>query len=175
MERNAPAVSQSGGDRKSGGVNERLFVVVAVTRRSFGEKAKKAERRIKMMKRIDRIFGSLLVVGAAGHTAGTIMSTQPMSGIFIWSLGSALAAALLGTLNIVRAGRPEDKTLAAITLIGTACWVPLALSFGVSIGNLFDARAMFHAIVAIALTIFSGMTLWGYSASEQRVNPSTAA
>ncbi len=63
-----------------------------------------------MMKRIDRIFGWLLVVGAAGHTAGTIMWTQPMSGIFIWSLGSALAAGLLGALNIVRAGRPEDKT-----------------------------------------------------------------
>ena len=128
------------------------------------------------MRRIDRIFGWLLVVGATGHTAGTIMWTQPMSGIFIWSLGSALAAGLLGTLNIVRAGRPEDKTLATITLIGTACWVPLALSFGVSIGNLFDARAMFHAIVAIALTVFSGITLWGGSAGEHRTaQPSTAA
>jgi len=129
-----------------------------------------------MMKRIDRSFGWLLMVGAAGHTAGTIMWTQPMSAIFIWSLGSALAAGLLGTLNIVRAGRPEDKMLAAITLVGTACWAPLALSFGVSIGNLFDPRAMFHAIVAIVLTIFSGMTLWGYSASEHRAtHHSTAA
>ncbi len=128
------------------------------------------------MRRIDRIFGWLLVAGAAGHTAGTIMWTQPMSGIFIWSLGSALAAGLLGTLNIVRAGRPQDKTLAAITLIGTACWVPLALSFGVSIGNLFDARTLFHAIVATALTVFSGITLWGCSAREHRTaQPSTAA
>ncbi len=127
------------------------------------------------MKRIDSIFGWLLVLGAAGHTAGTVMWTQPMSGIFIWSLGSALAAALLGALNILRAGRPEDKTLAVITLVGTACWVPLAVSFGVSIGNLFDERAMLHAIVAIVLVIFSGITIWRGSAGERRAaNPSVA-
>lgn len=129
-----------------------------------------------MIKRIDRIFGWLLVVGAAGHTVGTIMWTQPMSGIFIWSLGSALAAGLLGALNIVRAGRPEDKTLAAITLVGTGCWVLLALGFGVSIDNLLDPRAMFHAIVSIVLTIFAGLTLWGRSANAHRArHPSAAA
>ena len=112
-----------------------------------------------MLKVIDRIFGWLLVVGSCGHTIGTLMWTQPMSGIFIWSLGSSLAAALLGALNIVRAGRPDDKTLATITAVGTACWALLAFGFGKSIGNVLDPRAMVHMVTAVVLVIFSGLTL----------------
>lgn len=112
-----------------------------------------------MLKTIDRIFGWLLVLGSCGHTVGTLLWTQPMSGIFIWSLGSSLAAALLGTLNIVRAGRPEDRTLAAITAIGTAWWALLAFGFGKSIGNVFDPRPLSHVIIAIVLVVFSALTL----------------
>jgi hypothetical protein len=118
-----------------------------------------------MVKTLDRIFGYLLVLAAAGHTGGTFMWTQWMSGIFIWSLGSALAAALLGVLNIVRAGRPDDKTLAVITLIGTGGWALVALAFGVSIGNVFDPRPLMHVMVSIVLVIFSARTIWqaGYN------------
>jgi hypothetical protein len=112
-----------------------------------------------MLKVIDRIFGWLLVIGSCGHTIGTLMWTQPMSGIFIWSLGSSLAAALLGTLNIIRAGRPGDKTLAIITAVGTACWALLAIGFGVSIGNVLDLRALIHAVTSMVLVIFSVLTL----------------
>ena len=112
-----------------------------------------------MLKTIDRTFGWLLVLGSLGHTIGTLMWTQPMSGIFIWSLGSSLAAALLGVFNIVRAGRPDDKTLATITAIGTGCWALLALGFGESIGNLLDPRVVGHAIIAAVLVIFSMITL----------------
>jgi hypothetical protein len=112
-----------------------------------------------MLKVIDRIFGCLLVLGSVGHTIGTFMWTQPMSGIFIWSLGSSLAAALLGTLNIVRAGRPQDKTLAAITLLGTACWALVAFAFEKSIGNLLDPRPLSHVIISAVLVIFSLITL----------------
>jgi hypothetical protein len=112
-----------------------------------------------MLKTIDRIFGWLLVLGSAGHTVGTLLWTQPMSGIFIWSLGSSLAAALLGTLNIVRAGRPQDNTLAMITAIGTGCWALLALAFGMSIGNLLDPRPLSHFVIAVVLVSFSVITL----------------
>ena len=44
-----------------------------------------------MLKVIDRIFACLLILGGVGHTIGTILWTPPMSGIFIWSLGAALA------------------------------------------------------------------------------------
>ena len=113
------------------------------------------------MKTVDRIFGWLLILGSAGHTAGTVMWTEPMSGIFIWSLGSSLAAAVLGVLNLVRAGRPGDKTLALITISGTALWAALALAFGFSIHNVLDPRPMIHFIVSIVLVIFGVRTYSG--------------
>jgi hypothetical protein len=112
-----------------------------------------------MLKKIDRTFGWLLILGACGHTVGTLLWTQFMSGIFIWSMGGALAAALLGVLNVVRAGRPDDKTLAVITAVGTGCWALLALGFGKSIGNLLDPRALSHALISVVLVIFSVITL----------------
>ena len=113
------------------------------------------------MQKIDRIFGMLLILAGCGHTVGTILWTQPMSGIFILSLGSSLAALLLGTLNIVRAARPHDKTLAAVTLVGTACWAALAFAFGKSIGNVLDPRPLGHVIISIILVAFSATTLRG--------------
>lgn len=128
------------------------------------------------MKVIDRTFGWLLALAAGGHTVGTIVWTKPMSDIFIWSLGSSLAAGLLATLNIVRAGRPDDKTLAVITAIGTACWATVAFSFGISIGNVFDPRPLGHVIISIVLVIFSVLALWKRSGEERsRLNAQTAA
>jgi hypothetical protein len=112
-----------------------------------------------MLKAVDRIFGVLLILAACGHTVGTILWTQPMSGIFIWSLGSSLAAVLLGALNIVRAGRPDDKTLAAITTIGTSCWALLAWAFGMSIGNVLDPRPLSHTVISAVLIAFGVLTL----------------
>jgi hypothetical protein len=128
----------------------------------------------QLLSLVDRIFGVLLFLAACGHTVGTILWTQPMSGVFIWSLGSSLAALLLATLNIVRAGRPDDKTLAAITLIGTTCWAAVALAFGKSIGNLLDPRPLGHVIISIVLVMFSAATLRGMSKEQVSVgNPET--
>ena len=35
-----------------------------------------------MLRIVDRIFGVLLALAACGHTVGTILWTQPMSGLF---------------------------------------------------------------------------------------------
>jgi hypothetical protein len=125
------------------------------------------------VKQIDRIFGCLLLVGTVGHTIGTILWTQPMSPLFIWSLGSSLSTALLGALNLVRAGRPGDKTLAAITAIGTACLGIHAFAFGVSIGNVLDPRPLFHIVVSVVLVFFSVRTLRGGAELPQRRLPVT--
>ena len=101
----------------------------------------------------------LLALAACGHTVGTVLSTEPMSGIFIWSLGSSLAAGLLAALNFVRAGRPDDKILTVITAVGTACWAFVAFAFGVSIHNVFDARPLGHVVISIALVICSAISL----------------
>jgi hypothetical protein len=112
-----------------------------------------------MLRIIDRVFGYLLVLASCGHTVGTILWTKPMSSVFIWSLGSSLAGLLLGTLNIVRAGRNDDKTLAIITVLGTACWALVTFGFGKSIGNVFDPRPLGHVIISSVLVIFGGLTI----------------
>jgi hypothetical protein len=128
-----------------------------------------------MLKIVDRIFGGLLGLAACGHTIGTFLWTPPMSGIFIWSLGSSLAAGLLAALNLVRAGRPNDKTLALITMIGTACWALVALGFGISIGNVRDPRPLGHVIISVALVIFSGLTLFGGSTGQVQIGEAAGA
>jgi hypothetical protein len=145
----------------SGGASGRQLYKAALIRAPLepGRRAGFARRARGELKTIDRIFGWLLILGSAGHTIGTVLWTEPMSGIFLWSLGSSLAAALLGVLNLVRAGRRQDKTLALITTIGTAFWAALALTFGFSIHNVLDPRAMTHFIVSVVLVIFGVRTL----------------
>lgn len=111
-----------------------------------------------MLKVVDRTFGWLLVLASCGHTLGTLKLVPFMSQMFAWSLGSSLAAALLGILNIVRVGRPQDRTLAAIAAIGTAGWVLLALAFGKSIDNMLDPRVVTNAVIAIVLVVFASPT-----------------
>lgn len=119
-----------------------------------------------MLRIVDRIFGVLLALAAGGHTVGTILWAQPMSGIFIWSLGSSLAAFLLAALNIIRAGRPNDKTLAVIAALGTGCWALVAFAFGLSIHNVLDPRPLGHVVVSIVLIVFSITTLLKKSAAK---------
>lgn len=120
-----------------------------------------------MFRIVDRIFGILLGLASCGHTIGTILWTEPFSAIFIWSLGSSLAGALLAALNIVRAGRPDDQTLAVLTGIGTACWALVTVGFGVSIHNMFDPRPLSHFVISIILVVFSGITIWRKSPGER--------
>jgi len=125
------------------------------------------------LKTVDRIFGVLLILGACGHTIGTLVWLQPGSGIFIWSLGSSLAATLLGVLNIVRAERLDDKTLAAITVVGSTCWALLAWVWLEH--NVLDLRPAGHFVIAVVLTIFSAITLSRRATVRQQAESSRAA
>jgi membrane protein DedA with SNARE-associated domain len=113
-----------------------------------------------MRKRIDQACGWILILGACGHTGGTLLWLPKMSAIWIWSLGSALAALLLGAMNLLRASRENDQALAWITTVGTFCWGLVAVAFGVSIGNLLDPRPLMHAVDSLALVGFSVATLF---------------
>ncbi len=122
-----------------------------------------------MLKNIDRIFGVLLVLASLGHTFGTLTLLPAWGGMWVWSLGAALAGLLLGALNIVRAGRPGDTTIAILTTAGTLCWTLVALAFGKSIGNLLDPRVMGHVVFSSALVIFGLLTLSRVSTSEPKM------
>jgi hypothetical protein len=111
------------------------------------------------MKTVNIALGSLMILGSCGHTVGTFLGYPIMSQIFVWSLGTSLAGALLGALNILRAGRLHDTALAAITAVGTAGFALLALAFGKSIANPADPRAMGNFGIAAVLVIFNLVAL----------------
>ena len=112
-----------------------------------------------MLKLVDRIFCVLLILAACGHTAGTLIGAQFLSGIFVWSLSGSLAAFLLAALHLVRTSRPDDRVVALIAVVGTCGWILVALGFGASVGNVLDPRAMTHAIVSAGLVGFGVRTL----------------
>ena len=112
-----------------------------------------------MLRKVDIVFGVLFLLGALGHTIGTFVLLPSMSGLWVWSLGAAIAAWVLGSLNLLRASRPSDKSVALIAVIGTAAWVFIALAFGRSIGNVADPRALFHAGIGTVLVLFGIATL----------------
>ena len=104
---------------------------------------------------VDRACAWLLLVGAALHSYGALTLHPVGSEIQVWALSGSLAAALTAVLNLVRAQRPLDITLAWITFTASLGWVAVALGFGVSIGHLVDLRVIWHAVAAAMLAAFS--------------------
>jgi hypothetical protein len=120
-----------------------------------------------MIRAIDRLFGVLLLIGAMLHIYGSISSYPRGSEALVWALSGSLAAALIAVLNLVRVGRPEDRTLAWITFCGSLCWVAVAIAYGAAIGNVSDPRAVWHALSAFVLAGFSFRTAIGRSATSE--------
>jgi peptidoglycan/LPS O-acetylase OafA/YrhL len=117
-----------------------------------------------MWKIVDLALGGLLLLGGVLHAFGSLRAYPSLAPELVWALSGSLAAILLGVLNIVRANRPRDRPLAWITLLGTLCWVAVALAFGAAINNAWDLRVLYHALVATALTALSLRTVLGRSA-----------
>jgi uncharacterized membrane protein len=111
-----------------------------------------------MLKITDRAFAVLLLLFAAGHVIGSVQAYAFLTPELVWAISATAFAALLAVLNFVRAGRPEDRTLAWICFGGCVAWIVLALSFGISVGNIFDVRADLHALAAFVLAVFSFIT-----------------
>jgi ABC-type cobalamin transport system permease subunit len=112
-----------------------------------------------MNKIIDRVFCGLMAFASMGHLFGTFKFTQFGTGLFVWSLSGVLAAGLLVALNILRNFRPKDKVIAGVALAGNLAWIGIVILFGLSIGNLFDFRVLFHGVAAMGLSYFSFQTL----------------
>jgi hypothetical protein len=107
------------------------------------------------VKTLDQFFGALLLVGSVLHAYGSISSYPLGSPELVWALSGSLAGGLTAVLNLVRAGRPEDTTVAWITFVASLCWAAVAVGFGAAIGNLIDPRVLWHVVSALALTTFS--------------------
>ncbi|HTZ57346.1 MAG TPA: hypothetical protein VMB49_04580 [Acidobacteriaceae bacterium] len=111
------------------------------------------------MKILDRVLSCLLILGGAGHTAGSLQfyKADPMTQL--WSLCASLFLFLLGAINLVRAGRRDDKALAWICLAGGLCWIGASIRFGWLIGNLLDFRAVVFVVITLGLCAMCLRTL----------------
>ena len=103
------------------------------------------------MKTVDQVLGWLLVAGAVLHAGGSWAGYRQSPELLVWALSGSLAAILVAALNLLRINRPRDRTLALVSVAASAAWVVVALAFGAAIGNVFDPRAVIHAINAAAL------------------------
>ncbi len=121
---------------------------------------------MRKVKTLDRTFGVLLLVGSVLHAYGSISFYRLGSPELVWALSGSLAGGLTSVINLVRAGRPEDTTVAWISLVASICWAIVAVGFGAAIGNLIDPRALWHLVCALALAAFSVRTAVGRAQTQ---------
>lgn len=107
------------------------------------------------MRILDRLLAALLLLGAVGHTFGSIQSFSNQPLVLLWALCASVLVALLGAINLLRAGRPADRALAWIAAVGTACWLVAAIVFGLLIHHPADPRVLVFVVVSGGLIAFS--------------------
>jgi len=107
------------------------------------------------MKAVDRVFGCLLFLGGIGHGLGSYRAYSSDHMVLLWAWSASLAVFLLAAVNLLRAGRNADRSLAWISFVACLVWVAFALWFGRLIGNLFDPRPLGNALITLVLAVFS--------------------
>ena len=111
------------------------------------------------MKVLDRVLGCLLILAGIGHTFGSLQFYTNDQMTLLWSLSASLFVFLLAAVNLVRAARPADTTLAWVCLVACLCQIASTIRFGVLIGNFFDFRVVIFLVVAFGLCAMSVRTL----------------
>jgi len=111
------------------------------------------------MKIVDRVLSGLLLLGGVGHTLGSFQAykNEPMT--LLWSLCASLFVFFFGGINLVRAGRSGDRTLAWLCLGAGLAWIAASLRFGVLIGNVLDPRPLIFALLTLGLCALCVRTL----------------
>ena len=108
------------------------------------------------MKTLDRIFGWLMLLGAFGHATGSWQYYSNRDHMaLLWALSGSFAVILLGTMNLLRAGRRGDRALAWVCFGGCVVWIGFVVVFGRLIGNLVDFRVLTNFVITAVLAAFS--------------------
>ena len=112
------------------------------------------------MKRIDYFFSALLILLSAGHgIPGTLMRDGWDSPEAVWSFSGSVAAWLVAAINILRTGRPEDKGVAVVALLGSLSWIGLMVWLAIVADMVLDIRIWLFVGTAAALAGFGFRTL----------------
>lgn len=114
------------------------------------------------MKRIDYALAILLIIFSAGHGfLGTLAAEGWDSPESLWSFSGSVAAWLVAAINILRTGRPRDKGVAMVALIGALSWIGLMAWLAVVADMVFDIRIWLFIGTATGLALFSVRTFRG--------------
>jgi uncharacterized BrkB/YihY/UPF0761 family membrane protein len=111
------------------------------------------------LKILDRLLSCLLILGGIGHTLGSLRFYKSDQMTLLWSLCASLFVFLFAALSLIRAGRPQDTTLAWVCLVAGLCWIAASVRFGVLIGNFFDLRPLVFSILTLCLCAMCVRTL----------------
>jgi drug/metabolite transporter (DMT)-like permease len=107
-----------------------------------------------VLKIIDRALGVLLILGAGGHTFGSIVAyrTQPLT--LLWALSASLYIVLVGAVNLLRTARPGDRALAWVAVVAALCQLVSAVVFGQLIHSPADPRVVGFVVLCLGLIAF---------------------
>lgn len=107
------------------------------------------------------VLGWLLILGAILHGFGTWRRIGHETTEFVWSFGAALAALMIGVLNLLLIHRPRDAALALLAATSALAWAAVAQAFGRAIKNRYDPRVVWHLCCGVGLAFLSALTLMG--------------
>jgi hypothetical protein len=109
----------------------------------------------------DKALAVLLVLGAIGHTMGSMQFYKGQPHALFWALCTSVLIVLVAAMNWLRADRAQDAGLAWVTAAATLAYAGISIGFGFLIGNPLDWRALSFAAVSLALVALSLRTAFG--------------
>ena len=102
-----------------------------------------------------RVLAALLVLGAVGHTMGSLAFYKGQPHALFWALCASVLIVVVAAMNWLRADRPQDHGLAWVTAAATLAYAGISIGFGFLIGNPLDWRALSFAGVSLVLVALS--------------------
>ena len=109
---------------------------------------------------VDRVLSVLLAVLSAGHGFVGVLANQPLLDTYtVWAFSGSIAAWAIAVLNWLRAGRPNDKVIAAWALAGALSWVLIIIWLAVASDMTRDIRIWLFLVVCGALVVFGLQSL----------------
>jgi len=107
------------------------------------------------MRMLDRIFGWLMVVAALLHLVGSFKLYHAQHEVLLWAVCAGLAELYLAAMNLMRAERRHDLTLARVCFAGNLAWLGVVIAFAIQIGHLLDMRVLIQATITVVLLALS--------------------
>lgn len=104
---------------------------------------------------LDRALSVLLILGAIGHTLGSLKFYHDQPHARFWALHGTLVILFVAAVNLLRSARPGDAALGWLAAAMCGLYLICVIGFGQLIGNLFDPRVIGFAAVTLGLLAFS--------------------